>query len=45
MKSCRQELHSSITYGGFDLGTREQIFYSKFDGRRGKRVVMKTIGV
>ncbi len=30
--------------GRLDFGTREQIFYGEFDGRRRKRVVVKIIG-
>ncbi|MDD4080360.1 MAG: secondary thiamine-phosphate synthase enzyme YjbQ [Eubacteriales bacterium] len=34
----------AITKGKLDLGTWEQIFYYEFDGRRGKRVLIKAIG-
>ncbi|MBI2187553.1 MAG: YjbQ family protein [Acidobacteria bacterium] len=33
-----------ITKGKLDLGPWEQVFYAEFDGRRGKRVVVKVIG-
>ncbi len=34
----------AITNGKLDLGPWEQIFYFEFDGRRGKRVLVKVIG-
>ena len=34
-----------ITGGRLDLGPWEQIFYAEFDGRRRKRVVVKTMGI
>jgi secondary thiamine-phosphate synthase enzyme len=34
----------AITNGKLDLGPWEQIFYGEFDGRRRKRVLVKTIG-
>jgi secondary thiamine-phosphate synthase enzyme len=33
-----------ITAGELDLGPWQQIYYAEFDGRRGKRVVVKAIG-
>jgi secondary thiamine-phosphate synthase enzyme len=34
----------AITAGSLDLGPWEQVFYAEFDGRRGKRVLLKAIG-
>ncbi|HAO93687.1 MAG: secondary thiamine-phosphate synthase enzyme [Deltaproteobacteria bacterium GWC2_56_8] len=34
----------AVTDGRLDFGTWEQIFYGEFDGRRGKRVLVKIIG-
>jgi len=34
-----------ITKGALDLGPWEQVFYTEFDGRRKKRVVVKILGV
>ena len=33
-----------ITSGRLDLGPWQQVFYAEFDGRRKKRVVVKSIG-
>ena len=33
-----------VTKGKLDLGPWEQVFYSEFDGRRRKRVVVKILG-
>ena len=33
-----------ITGGALDLGPWEQVFYTEFDGRRKKRVVVKVLG-
>jgi len=33
-----------ITAGQLDLGPWEQVFYTEFDGRRKKRVVVKVLG-
>jgi hypothetical protein len=33
-----------LTGGKLDLGPWEQIFYSEFDGKRRKRVLVKIIG-
>ena len=38
------EVVVAITNGKLDFGPWEQIFYGEFDGRRNKRVVVKTIG-
>ncbi len=34
-----------VTNGELDLGPWQQIFYTEFDGRRSKRVLMKAMGV
>ena len=34
----------AVTGGRLDFGTWEQIFYGEFDGKRGKRVLIKIIG-
>jgi hypothetical protein len=34
----------AVTKGRLDFGTWERIFYSEFDGRRRKRVLVKIIG-
>ena len=39
-----REVVVAITDGKFDFGPWEQIFYGEFDGRRKKRVLVKTIG-
>ena len=39
-----REVVVAITNGRLDLGPWEQIFYGEFDGRRRKRVLVKTIG-
>lgn len=39
-----REVVVAITGGRLDFGTWEQIFYGEFDGRRGKRVLVKIIG-
>jgi secondary thiamine-phosphate synthase enzyme len=39
-----REVVVAITEGGLDFGPWEQIFYGEFDGRRGKRVLVKIIG-
>ena len=33
-----------VTKGALDLGPWEQVFYTEFDGRRKKRVVVKILG-
>lgn len=33
-----------VTNGGLDLGPWEQVFYTEFDGRRKKRIVVKVLG-
>ena len=33
-----------ITGGGLDLGPWQRVFYGEWDGRRGKRVVLKVMG-
>lgn len=33
-----------ITAGELDLGPWQQVYYAEFDGRRGKRVVVKVMG-
>jgi len=38
------EVVVAITDGKLDFGLWEQIFYSEFDGRRRKRVLVKIIG-
>ncbi len=39
-----REVVVAITNGRLDFGPWEQIFYGEFDGRRGKRVMVKVIG-
>ncbi len=39
-----REVVVAITEGRLDFGPWEQIFYGEFDGRRRKRVLIKTIG-
>jgi secondary thiamine-phosphate synthase enzyme len=39
-----REVVVAITGGKLDFGTWEQIFYGEFDGKRGKRVLVKIIG-
>ena len=39
-----REVVVAITEGKLDFGTWEQIFYSEFDGKRNKRVLVKIIG-
>ena len=39
-----REVVVAVTNGKLDFGTREQIFYGEFDGRRKKRVLVKIIG-
>ena len=39
-----REVVVAITAGKLDFGPWEQIFYGEFDGRRPKRVLVKTIG-
>ncbi len=39
-----REAVCAITNGRLDFGTWEQIFYAEFDGKRGKRVLVKIIG-
>ena len=39
-----REVVVAITDGQLDFGPWEQIFYGEFDGRRGKRVLVKLIG-
>ena len=39
-----REVVVAITRGRLDFGTWEQIFYSEFDGRRPKRILIKIIG-
>ncbi len=39
-----REVVVAITAGQLDFGPWEQIFYGEFDGRRGKRVLIKIIG-
>jgi len=34
-----------ITKGALDLGPWEQVFYAEFDGQRGKRVIVKVMGL
>jgi len=34
-----------VTNGKLDLGPWQEIFYAEFDGQRGKRVVVKVIGL
>ena len=39
-----REVVVAVTDGKLDFGTWEQIFYGKLDGKRRKRVLVKTIG-
>jgi len=39
-----REVVVAITNGKLDFGPWEEIFYSEFDGRRKKRVLIKIIG-
>lgn len=39
-----REVVVAITEGKLDFGPWEQIFYGEFDGKRGKRVLVKIIG-
>lgn len=39
-----REVVVAVTNGQLDFGPWEQIFYGEFDGRRKKRVLVKTIG-
>jgi len=39
-----REVVVAVTGGRLDFGTWEQIFYSEFDGRRPKRILIKIIG-
>ena len=39
-----REVVVALTAGRLDLGPWEQIFYSEFDGKRRKRVLIKIIG-
>jgi secondary thiamine-phosphate synthase enzyme len=39
-----REVVVAVTDGRLDLGPWEQIFYGEFDGRRGKRVLIKISG-
>jgi secondary thiamine-phosphate synthase enzyme len=39
-----REVVVAVTKGKLDFGPWEQIFYSEFDGRRKKRVLVKVIG-
>jgi len=39
-----REVVVAITDGRLDLGPWEQIFYGEFDGRRRKRVLVKSVG-
>jgi len=39
-----REVVVAVTGGKLDLGPWEQIFYSEFDGKRRKRVLVKIIG-
>lgn len=34
-----------VTKNDLDLGPWEQLFYAEFDGKRRKRIIVKTIGV
>jgi len=40
-----REVVVAVTGGRLDFGTWEQIFYGEFDGMRGKRVLIKIIGM
>ena len=39
-----REVVVAVTEGQLDFGTCEQVFSMEFDGRRQKRVVIKSIG-
>ena len=39
-----REVVVAVTDGNLHFGTWEQIFYGEFDGKRGKRVLVKIIG-
>jgi thiamine phosphate synthase YjbQ (UPF0047 family) len=39
-----REVVVAVTGGNLDLGQWEQVFYGEFDGRRRKKVLVKTIG-
>jgi secondary thiamine-phosphate synthase enzyme len=39
-----REVVVAVTEGRLDFGTWEQIFYGEFDGRRSKRVLVKSSG-
>lgn len=39
-----REVVCAVTNGKLDFGPWEQIFYGEFDGKRGKRVLVKIIG-
>ena len=39
-----REVVVAITNGRLDFGPWEQIFYGEFDGRRGKRILVKIVG-
>jgi hypothetical protein len=43
-QGMRRAVVLAITKGKLDIGSWEQIFYGEFDGRRGKRVLVKIIG-
>ena len=39
-----REVVVAVTAGRLDFGPWEQVFYGEFDGRRGKRLLIKIIG-
>jgi thiamine phosphate synthase YjbQ (UPF0047 family) len=39
-----REVVVALSEGKLDFGPWEQIFYGEFDGKRGKRVLVKIIG-
>ena len=39
-----REVVVAVTNGRLDFGTWERVFHGEFDGRRGKRVLVKIIG-
>jgi secondary thiamine-phosphate synthase enzyme len=39
-----REVVVAVTNGKLDFGPWEQIFYGEFDGKRGKRILVKIIG-
>ena len=39
-----REVVVAVTNGRLDFGTWERIFYGEFDGKRGKRLLIKIIG-